>query len=75
MEQFGSKNWSMIAKLVPGRSAMQCNQHWRTVFMSKVKGKGSWTPEEDAKLIERIGILGKKWAKVINRKIVSLHFI
>jgi hypothetical protein len=57
-------NWVTIAKLVPGRTNMQCRQRWvgpLDLFDGK---KGKWTPAEDAKLMEAMKKHDKEWAKV-----------
>lgn len=65
VEQYGPKKWLFIASHIEGRTDLQCMQHWMHVMNPKVvKGKGSWTPEEDTKLVERVSVLGRKWSKI-----------
>lgn len=65
VEQYGPKKWLFIASHIEGRTDLQCMQHWMHVMNPKVvKGKGSWTPEEDTKLVERVNVLGRKWSKI-----------
>ena len=47
-----SKNWKKIVVAVGGKKTEeQCMFHWRNVLCPVVvKGKGSWTPEEDLAL-------------------------
>jgi hypothetical protein len=58
-----------VAALLHGRTKGQCQGRWdRNCSPSAVAApthtKGKWTPEEDAKLIEAVQMLGKKWAPV-----------
>mmetsp|Transcript_588 Transcript_588/g.781 ORF Transcript_588/g.781 Transcript_588/m.781 type:complete len:491 (-) Transcript_588:1417-2889(-) len=71
VDKFGPKNWSFIALHLPGRTDIQCLQHWRHVLNPNVvKGRGSWTPEEDKKLMELVQKYGaKKWASAIAPKL------
>eukprot|EP00510_Aplanochytrium_minuta_P006844 CAMPEP_0184034232 /NCGR_PEP_ID=MMETSP0955-20130417/4339_1 /TAXON_ID=627963 /ORGANISM="Aplanochytrium sp, Strain PBS07" /LENGTH=668 /DNA_ID=CAMNT_0026320853 /DNA_START=199 /DNA_END=2205 /DNA_ORIENTATION=- len=46
----GGKQWKEIAKLVAGRSHVQCLQRWNKVLKPGLR-KGPWTPEEDGLLI------------------------
>jgi len=67
VDKFGAKNWSFIAAHLEGRTEIQCLQHWRNVLNPDlIKGRGSWTSEEDEllrKTVERYG--PKKWCAVI----------
>lgn len=72
----GPRKWLYIASHIPGRTDLQCMQHWQHVLNPRViKGKGSWTEVEDKILIEQVDDLGKKWSKVGLRMIVCCLII
>lgn len=67
VDKFGAKNWAFIAAHLPGRSDIQCLQHWRHVLNPNVvKGRGSWTADEDDQLRSLVSKYGaRKWASAI----------
>lgn len=57
--------WHDIAMSFQGRSAVECLTQWQNSNKTAViKGKGSWTPEEDNILREKRSLYGRKWAKI-----------
>ena len=42
--------WSMVACLIPSRTATQCRERWVNVLDSSLN-RGKWEPEEDQRLI------------------------
>lgn len=57
--------WNEIANNFPNHSAVECLTRWQSMTSPPViKGKGSWTPEEDQILREKRAVYGRKWAKI-----------
>ena len=57
--------WNEIAANFPNRTAIDCLTNWQTLTNPPViKGKGSWTAEEDNILREKRSLYGRKWAKI-----------
>lgn len=60
-----STRWNDIANNFPNRSAFDCLTKWQTQSNPPViKGKGSWTVEEDNILRDKRALYGRKWAKI-----------
>lgn len=58
-----SPQWDEIASNFPGRTAVDCLTQWHKMIPT-VRGKGSWTAEEDAMLISKHAAFGRKWSKI-----------
>ena len=57
--------WSDIASNFSDKTAIDCLQKWQTLSSPPViKGKGSWTVEEDNILRDKRILYGRKWAKI-----------
>jgi hypothetical protein len=57
--------WNEIAANFSNRTAIDCLTKWQTVTSPPViKGKGSWTADEDAILRDKRRLYGRKWAKI-----------
>lgn len=57
--------WTEIASNFDQHSAIECLSHWQSLTNPPcIKGKGSWTAEEDQILREKRAIYGRKWAKI-----------
>jgi hypothetical protein len=57
--------WTEIAANFPHHNAIECLSQWQALTSPPViKGKGSWTTEEDSILIEKRALYGRKWAKI-----------
>ncbi|XP_061343552.1 transcription factor MYB1-like [Gastrolobium bilobum] len=63
VEQFGARNWSMIARGVPGRSGKSCRLRWCNQLDPSVKRK-PFTDEEDSIIVSAHAIHGNKWAVI-----------
>jgi hypothetical protein len=69
VQTHGSKNWSSISALVPGRTKHQCSNRWYDVLdpsIDRANGRtGKWTAAEDSKLMDAIQTHGTKdWAVI-----------
>lgn len=57
--------WNEIAANFTNHEAIDCLTKWQALTNPPViKGKGSWTAEEDAILREKRQLYGRKWAKI-----------
>ncbi|XP_073103232.1 uncharacterized protein [Elaeis guineensis] len=64
VKQFNGKNWKKIAELFPGRSDVQCLHRWQKVLNPELV-KGTWTKEEDDRIIKLVAKHGcKKWSVI-----------
>ncbi len=50
VKELGPKNWSYIAKSLPGRIGKQCRERWHNHLNPDIK-KERWTDEEDLAII------------------------
>lgn len=60
--------WAKLAeKLGGGRTRIQCQQRWETLLDPKLI-KGSWTDEEDRRIVDLVEKYGpKKWSAIANQ--------
>lgn len=57
--------WNQVSENFPNHTAIECLTKWQSITNPPViKGKGSWTAEEDAILMEKRQLYGRKWAKI-----------
>jgi hypothetical protein len=49
-----TKNWKLVANLIPNRSPSQCMRRWNKMTNHGQQGRGAWTPEEDDILIRLV---------------------
>ncbi|KAH0715639.1 hypothetical protein KY284_008544 [Solanum tuberosum] len=64
VQQFKGKSWKKIAECFKDRSDVQCLHRWQKVLDPELV-KGSWSKEEDDKLIGLVNIHGpKKWSTI-----------
>ncbi|KAG1337791.1 Transcription factor MYB1 [Cocos nucifera] len=63
VKKFGARNWSLIARGIPGRSGKSCRLRWCNQLDPYVKRK-PFTEEEDRIIIAAHAIHGNKWASI-----------
>ncbi|XP_057523671.1 transcription factor MYB1-like [Amaranthus tricolor] len=61
VSKFGARNWSLIARGIPGRSGKSCRLRWCNQLDPCVKRK-PFSEEEDQIIITAHAIHGNKWA-------------
>ena len=59
----GSKNWTQLAALLPGRIGKQCRERWRNHLDPNIN-HSMWTNEEDLQLIKLHDKFGNAWVKI-----------
>jgi hypothetical protein len=63
VREFGTKNWTKLADLLPGRIGKQCRERWRN-HLDPGNNKDGWAPEEDVLLIRLHEEHGNHWMKI-----------
>ena len=63
VQTHGTRNWTKLAALLPGRIGKQCRERWRN-HLDPSNNKSPWTPEEDAMLIKYHEMYGNQWVKI-----------
>ncbi|MQL95827.1 hypothetical protein Taro_028497 [Colocasia esculenta] len=63
VNKFGARNWSLIARGIPGRSGKSCRLRWCNQLDPSVKRK-PFTDEEDRIIVAAHAIHGNKWAAI-----------
>lgn len=63
VSNFGARNWSLIARGIPGRSGKSCRLRWCNQLDPAVKRK-PFTDEEDRIIHQAHSIHGNKWASI-----------
>jgi hypothetical protein len=66
LQTYGSKDWAVIAALVPGRTRNQCRSRWQAILHPSINQvnvrKGKWGEDEDSKLRDVVQTHGgKNW--------------
>jgi len=62
----GAKNWSIIARHLPGRIGKQCRERWHNHLNPKIC-KLAWTEREDMIIQMGVARLGHKWSEIANQ--------
>ncbi|CAK6976363.1 v-myb avian myeloblastosis viral oncogene homolog-like 2a [Scomber scombrus] len=68
INNFGRKDWKTISSFLPGRTEVQCMQRWKKYLHPDIV-KGSWSKEEDDKIIELVGKFGTRHWTLISRQL------
>ncbi|KAH6827197.1 hypothetical protein C2S53_000717 [Perilla frutescens var. hirtella] len=63
VSKFGARNWSLIARGIPGRSGKSCRLRWCNQLDPAVKRK-PFTDEEDRLILDAHAVYGNKWASI-----------
>ena len=65
VSKYGEDNWAIIASKMKKRSTRQCRDRWIN-YLSPLAINGTWTPEEDQLLNEKVETYGRKWKFLTN---------
>lgn len=63
VEKYGTKRWALIGQEFKDRTGKQCRERWHNHLNPEIH-KGSWTSEEDVKLVEAHKMLGSRWSEI-----------
>ncbi|OHT11542.1 Myb-like DNA-binding domain containing protein [Tritrichomonas foetus] len=63
VQRYGTKSWTKLASLLPGRVGKQCRERWMHHLDPKIN-HGPWLPQEDMKIIELHAAYGNKWSLI-----------
>ena len=66
VQEHGPKNWSFLAKGVPGRNGKQCRERWKN-YLDPVIKRGGWSPAEELEIAMSVHELGFQWATIARR--------
>jgi myb proto-oncogene protein len=61
--QHGSISWHKVAAHLPNRNNKDCRKRWHYSIAHTIR-KGTWTKEEDEKLLAAVEKHGARWSKV-----------
>jgi hypothetical protein len=61
--QHGTKCWTQLAGMLPGRIGKQCRERWCNALDPSIN-RGPWTPDEDRMLLELHDRFGNHWTKI-----------
>lgn len=63
VQEFGSKNWTRLSALLPGRIGKQCRERWRNHLDPSIS-HSTWSKDEDALLMSLHEKYGNSWVKI-----------
>ncbi|KAA8536232.1 hypothetical protein F0562_028710 [Nyssa sinensis] len=63
VQKHGARNWSLISRVIPGRSGKSCRLRWCNQLSPEVEHR-AFTAEEDDIIIKAHARLGNKWATI-----------
>lgn len=63
VEQYGTQNWVIIARFLPGRLGRQCRERWHNVIDPSIVRR-EWTREEDEFILMMHNKIGSKWSQI-----------
>ena len=63
IKEYGTQNWVIIAKYLPGRLGRQCRERWHNVLDPSIVRR-EWTREEDLFILDQHKELGSKWSQI-----------
>jgi hypothetical protein len=63
VEHYGTQNWVIIARYLPGRLGRQCRERWHNVIDPSIVRR-EWTPEEDSFIMMMHKKIGSKWSQI-----------
>lgn len=63
VSRYGVHQWKLIASFLPGRTARQCRERWKT-FLAPGHTNRPWTQEEDILLFKLHNEFGSKWSQM-----------
>jgi hypothetical protein len=61
VEHYGTQNWVIIARFLPGRLGRQCRERWHNVIDPSIVRR-EWTRAEDLFILEMHKMIGSKWS-------------
>jgi hypothetical protein len=63
VQNVGRSNWRIVADALSGRTGKQCRERWLNHLAPSVI-RETWTPREDAILLESQKVKGNSWASI-----------
>ena len=63
IQTLGIRNWSEVAKHLPGRTGRQCRDRYNNYLFKDISFR-PWSEEEDSIILNKYLIYGNHWAKI-----------